>query len=121
MLWELEFGSVAQIFLSPEASAPDPFFGGGQNPRAKQVEEVVLIPQIIEGYQFYWEAWKDLKSERLPDGSIPWSAIKGYASHYKADLSILKEVVWLVDNAYVKKSVELAKRNIKTEGNTGNG
>jgi len=76
-LWELEFGRWASSIHSAEASAPDPFFGGGGRAVTEAKPEV---PQLREDLKFYWAAWQDLKSERAAiDGVIPWRAIKDYA------------------------------------------
>ena len=108
-MWELDFGRWASTIHSPEASAPDPFFGGSNS---AQVELKPEVPQLREDLKFYWAAWQDLKSERPSiDGVIPWRAIKDYAQMYCADLFLLKVIVWEVDQVFISAQLDKIKNS----------
>ena len=61
-------------------------------------DHVVAPPAIDPKYLAYWEAWRDLISERVqPRGPIPVTAIVQYALLYGLDPDELKRIVWKVD------------------------
>lgn len=55
-------------------------------------------PQILPQFLAYWEAYRDLISERrAPRGPIPALAIIEYADAYGINRDSLKRIVWAVD------------------------
>ncbi len=61
-------------------------------------ENVENPPAIRQEYLVYWEAYRDLISERRqPRGPIPALAVIQYADAYGLDREALKRIVWAVD------------------------
>lgn len=56
-------------------------------------------PPVIEArFTVYWEAFRDLQTERVsPRATIPFSAIALYARQFGLDVDRLKRIVWTVD------------------------
>lgn len=55
-------------------------------------------PAVLPQYLAYWEAYRDLISERrAPRGPIPALSIIQYANAYQLDCEALKRIVWAVD------------------------
>jgi len=55
-------------------------------------------PKIRPEFAAYWEAYRDLMSERrAPRGPIPALSIIQYADAYGLDRDCLKRIVWAVD------------------------
>lgn len=61
-------------------------------------EHIESPPQIRADYIAYWEAYRDLISERkTPRGPIPALSIIQYADAYGLPRESLKRIVWAVD------------------------
>ncbi len=61
-------------------------------------ENVENPPAIRQEYLVYWEAYRDLVSERrTPRGPIPALAVIAYADAYGLDREELKRIVYAVD------------------------
>ena len=61
-------------------------------------ESIGNPPAIRQEYLVYWEAYRDLISERRqPRGPIPALAVIQYADAYGLDRDELKRIVWSVD------------------------
>ena len=61
-------------------------------------ENIEKPPAIRQEYLVYWEAYRDLISERRqPRGPIPALAVIQYADVYGLDRDELKRIVWSVD------------------------
>ena len=61
-------------------------------------EHIETPPDILPEYIAYWEAYRDLISERVtPRGPIPALKIIQYAIAYGLNPDALKRIVWAVD------------------------
>ncbi len=61
-------------------------------------ENIESPPAIRQEYLVYWEAYRDLISERrTPRGPIPALAVIAYADAYGLDREALKRIVYKVD------------------------
>ena len=61
-------------------------------------EHVVTPPKILQEHLVYWEAYRDLISERRqPRGPIPALSVIAYADAYGLDREALKRIVYAVD------------------------
>lgn len=61
-------------------------------------EHIETPPEIRPEYLVYWEAYRDLVSERrTPRGPIPALAVIQYADAYGLDRDALKRIVYKVD------------------------
>ena len=61
-------------------------------------EHIETPPQIEGRFLVYWEAYRDLQTERRqPRGKIPIGSITRYARDYGLDPDTLKRIVWTVD------------------------
>lgn len=61
-------------------------------------EHIETPPSILPEYIAYWEAYRDLISERVTSrGPIPALKIIQYADAYGLDRDALKRIVWAVD------------------------
>lgn len=75
-------------------------------------------PEIRPEFVLYWEAYRDLISERRsPRGPIPVLAIIEYADAYGIDRDSLKRIVWAVDRVLldhwkdIDKAAEARREN----------
>jgi len=61
-------------------------------------ENIENPPEIRQEFLVYWEAYRDLISERRqPRGPIPALAVIQYADAYGLDRDELKRIIWSVD------------------------
>jgi hypothetical protein len=61
-------------------------------------DHVVNPPEILNENILYWEAYRDLVTERRqPRGMIPIGSIVKYAAAYGLDPDTLKRIVWATD------------------------
>lgn len=67
--------------------------------RGLQPPEHLEAPPLIEPrFSVYWEAYRDLQTERVQrQATIPFNAIASYARQYGLDVDRLKRIVWKVD------------------------
>jgi hypothetical protein len=76
-------------------------------------EHLVDPPDIKPEFLIYWNAWKDLQTERPgPKALIPVNAIFAYATRIGVDQDRLKRIVWEVDKTLLEhwKSQEEAEK-----------
>lgn len=52
-------------------------------------------PAPVRGDELYYEAYRDLVTERTPDGPIPWSAVMAYADRQGLSPD-LADALWAV-------------------------
>lgn len=72
--------------------------------RGLQPPEHLEEPPLIEKrFTVYWEAYRDLQTERInARATIPFSAIASYAQQYGLDVDRLKRIVWKVDEVLLE-------------------
>lgn len=76
-------------------------------------EHIVEPPDIKPEFLIYWQAYRDLQTERrTPRGSIPVNAIFEYADGLGVDRDQLKRIVWEVDKTLLEhwKGLDEAER-----------
>lgn len=89
-------------------------------------DHIVEPPQVKPEFLVFWEAFRDLISERTtPRGPIPVSSILDYADRYGLDRDQLKRIVWatdriLVDHWKSQDKAEENKRKANAGGSSGN-
>lgn len=90
-------------------------------------ENIEDPPKIDSRFFVYWEAYRDLQSERrTPRGTIPITAIVEYCRAYRLDPDVLKRIIWKVDRVLLahwkgldeveKRKAELERANRRTIG-----
>ncbi len=83
--------------------------------RGIQPPEHLEEPPLIESrFTVYWEAYRDLQTERVnPRGTIPFNAIGAYARQFGLDVDRLKRIIWKVDEVLLEhwKGVDKAAAN----------
>ena len=82
-------------------------------------DHLVDPPDIRPEFLIYWQAYRDLQTERRgPRSPIPVNAIFAYADRVGLDRDRLKRIVWEVDKTlleYWKGVDEAEKRRQETE------
>lgn len=82
-------------------------------------EHIEEPPKIDPRFFVYWEAYRDLQSERrTPRGGIPITAIVDYCQAYGLDPDPVKRIIWSVDKvllAHWKGLDEVEKRKAELE------
>ncbi len=90
-------------------------------------EHIETPPSILPEYIAYWEAYRDLISERMsPRGPIPALKIIQYAIAYGLEKDALKRIVWSVDKVLLDHwkqldASEKAKRENQAKTKTQSG
>ena len=85
-------------------------------------EHIETPPSILPEYIAFWEAYRDLISERVMSrGPIPALKIIQYADAYGLDRDALKRIVWAVDKVLTDHwkgldAAEKAKRDAEAKG-----
>lgn len=84
-------------------------------------ENIEKPPSIRQEYLVYWEAYRDLISERLqPRGPIPSLSVIAYADAYGLDREALKRIIYAVDRVLTdhwKSQDDAAEVKRKAESN----
>ncbi len=85
-------------------------------------ENIENPPAIAPEFLVYWEAYRDLISERLqPRGPIPALSVIQYADAYSLDREALKRIVYKVDRVLTdhwKAQDEAAETKRKSEASS---
>lgn len=77
-------------------------------------------PEEPPGCDLFWEAFGDLKTERHPDGAIPWSACRLYIADRSLSRDVgeaLWQVIKMLDSAERNWHAERFKEETESGGN----
>lgn len=106
-MWNLQYGdSEWEVEARKRRGLPPP----------KWAEEKPTVPPYLN---WFWTAYWELDTCRSwtygHPRAIPWTAIKQYADHHKFDFDYLFDIIYRMDDAYLKYRADQYEKEIEEQ------